>query len=284
MKTQFEQIVPGANSSFRWLVNPRLNDFFYWHFHPEVELVLIEAPEGTRHVGEHLSRFRGGDWVLIGPYIPHLNFDYGIRTAYLKTVLHIRPGFLGQALGQTPELAGIQALLERARLGVAFGAATRQQWGPQFKALPGLPPLEQLLGVLHLLAQLAQAPDAELLHLQPPQNPYNKKEQSRLQKLYSFIDAHYARKIGLDEAAQVCHLGKAAFCRYFKKMTRLTFTEFLNHYRINEAKRQLLLDHNVTEVCFATGFESLSYFNRTFRKITGENPLAFKKRFSRAGE
>jgi len=62
-------------------------------------------------------------------------------------------------------------------------------------------------------------------------------------------------------------------------MTLLTFTEFLNQYRINQAKKLLLMDKNVTETCFESGFVSLSYFNRTFRKVTGGNPLQFKKQF-----
>ena len=61
-------------------------------------------------------------------------------------------------------------------------------------------------------------------------------------------------------------------------MTKLTFIEFLNQYRINQSKKLLMLDKTITETCFESGFESLSYFNRTFKKITGGNPLQFKKR------
>jgi AraC-like DNA-binding protein len=77
---------------------------------------------------------------------------------------------------------------------------------------------------------------------------------------------------------QLTHLSKAAFCRYFKKMTRLTFTEFLNQFRIEQAKRLLKEDKNVTETCYECGFESLSYFNRIFKKVVGQNPIQFKKK------
>ena len=81
------------------------------------------------------------------------------------------------------------------------------------------------------------------------------------------------------------NLTNEAFCRYFKKMTKLTFTEFVNHYRVDTAKKLLLHDKNITETCFACGFESLSYFNRVFKRVSGENPNAFKKRyFSREEE
>jgi len=98
----------------------------------------------------------------------------------------------------------------------------------------------------------------------------------RLQKVYSFIDEHYIRKIKVEEVAQLVNLSKEAFCRYFKKHSGNTFTAFLNQYRISQAKRLLFAGKNISEACYGCGFESLSYFNRTFKKISGENPSAFK--------
>ena len=57
----------------------------------------------------------------------------------------------------------------------------------------------------------------------------------------------------------------------------MTFTDFVNQYRITQAKTLLLQDKTVSEVCYEVGFESLSYFNKLFKKITGENPSKFKQ-------
>ena len=57
----------------------------------------------------------------------------------------------------------------------------------------------------------------------------------------------------------------------------MTFTDFVNQYRIERAKNLLMQDQNVTETCYAVGFESLSYFNKLFNKIVGTNPSSFKK-------
>ena len=57
----------------------------------------------------------------------------------------------------------------------------------------------------------------------------------------------------------------------------MTFTDFVNQYRIDLAKNLLMQDKNITEVCYAVGFESMSYFNRLFNKIVGKNPSTFKK-------
>jgi AraC-like DNA-binding protein len=70
---------------------------------------------------------------------------------------------------------------------------------------------------------------------------------------------------------------KIAFCRYFKQATHLTFTEFLNRYRIKQAQRLLLLNKKVSEVCYDCGFESVSYFNRVFKEITFLTPLEYKR-------
>jgi AraC-like DNA-binding protein len=216
--------------------------------------------------------------VFIGSNIPHLNFDYGVRTDYEKVVLHIQPDFLGDTFARTPELSAIQRFFELSAHGIAIHGDTKKQAGERMKTLHRLPPFEQFLEVLRILQFLANSAETTLLHEAPVKNRYNKKEQDRLKLLYRFIDDHYRRRIELAEAAALCHLTEAAFCRYFKRITRLTFTEFLNHYRISQAKRLLLLDYNVSEACYACGFESLSYFNRSFRKVTGENPMAFRKR------
>jgi AraC-like DNA-binding protein len=279
MKTAFEEIVPDVNSSFRLMINPKLNDFFFWHFHPEFELVYITGASGNRHVGEHISKYNDSDLVFIGSNIPHLNFDYGVKTAYEKVVVHIKQDFLKEALIVTPELNGINELFENSKHGIAFGSETKAILNNRLKNIHYLKPFEQFLEILGLFQILANATDFELLHTKPIENQHNKREQDRIKNIYQFIDERFQHKISVNEVANLSNLSKAAFCRYFKKMTKLTFTEFLNHYRVNQAKILLMANKNVTETCFECGFESLSYFNRIFKKITSENPMAFKKKY-----
>ena len=276
----FEKISPDIGSSFHLMVNPRLNDFFFWHFHPEIELVFIENASGTRHVGDHISRYEESDLVMIGSYIPHLNFDYGVKSAYQKTVLHIQYDFLKGAMQETPELFGISELFKRAEQGILFGEKAKALIGDRFKKLYVLSPFNQFLEIISLLEILSASKDFTLLHEKPFQNQYNKKEQQRLSVIYDYIDKYFSEKITVADMASLVNLSKEAFCRYFKKMTRLTFIEFLNHYRVNQAKRLLRLDLNITEVSYASGFEGLSYFNRTFKKYTGDSPSSFRKKYN----
>lgn len=276
MKIQLENIQPNDKSSFHLLHNPKLNDLFFWHFHPEFELVYIEGANGKRHVGQHTSNFKGSDLVLIGSNIPHLNFDYGIKTTYHKEVLHISASFKEKVFAEIEELEDVYELLEKSQHGIAFFGETKETVGNIMKQLQAMDRFGQFLKILQLLKILAQSKEFELLHSNPIINDKANKQQQRLQRVYSYIDEHYSKKIALDDVAESVNLGKEAFCRYFKKNTGSTFTHFLNQYRITQAKRLLLTGKNVSEACYECGFESLSYFNRTFKKVSGENPSSYR--------
>ncbi len=279
MKIQLETISPDAKSPFRLLHNPKLNHLFYWHFHPELELVYIEGASAKRHVGNHISEYNESDLVLIGANIPHLNFDHGVTTTYRKEVLHFKSNFRDKILDSLPELHQIDRLLELAKYGIAFFGTTKKDVGELMKTLHSLEPFDYFMTIMNLLKLLASSKEFELLHKTPFVNKYSSKEQKRIRKIYGFIDEKYQSKILLEEVASLCNLTKPAFCRYFKKATGSTFIAFLNQYRISQAKRLLLKGKNVTEACFECGFESLSYFNRSFKKVTGENPSEFRKTY-----
>ena len=281
MKIALEEIRPDTDSSFHILLTPHLNDVFFWHYHPEYEIVYIDGASGTRHVGEHISRYEGSDLVFIGPNIPHLNFDYGVRTEYRKVVVQLNESFLGEGFWKAPEFAQITSLFERARAGLSFSGETKQAVGAQLERLASLPPFQRMMALLDIFQQLATSKEVTSLHGKPVTSAYNLREQQRLRRLYQFVEEEFSRKIDIPEAASIASLTEAAFCRYIKRMTGLTFTQFLNQYRINQAQKLLLSDHTVTEAAEASGFESLSYFNKIFRRVTGENPLQFRKRHSR---
>lgn len=278
LKIQLEKVKPDAGSSFRILKNPRLNDLFYWHYHPEYELIFISGADGTRHIGEHISRYSGSDLVFMGPNIPHLNFDYGLRTDYEKIVVQLKEDFLSDALTNIPELSDIRELFAKARNVITFHGKTKQLIGAKLKELAHLSHFKQLMHLLEIFQTLATSQESTILNVAPVEQNYNLKEQQRIKKIYHYVEEHFQEKINPQEMAEMCNLSMAAFCRYFKKMTNMTFTEFINEYRINQAKKLLLQDYNVTEACYESGFTNLSYFNKAFNRYAKENPMHFKKR------
>jgi AraC-like DNA-binding protein len=278
MRIQLETI-SSPDKSFSMMFNPRLSDLFYWHFHPEYELVYIKAATGTRHVGEHISTYEESDLVLIGSNIPHLNFDFGVKTEYQKVVVHLKKEFVESHFQTIPELNPISDLFEKSKYGIVFKGETNKLVGEKLFQLEQMNSFQQYILLIEVLQELANSSEIELLHEQSYQNKFSEREQGRLRTIYAYVDKNYHQKIELCEMAEISNMSKEAFCRYFKKASKYSFIEFLNRYRISQSKLLLMSGKTVSDACYQTGFESLSYFNRTFKKVTDENPRDFRKKY-----
>lgn len=94
-----------------------------------------------------------------------------------------------------------------------------------------------------------------------------------------FIQDHQTDDLSLAEVARAVNTSTFYFCKLFKKATGLNFTEYLSQLRIEKAKN-LLLNPNlrVSEIAYETGFQSLTHFNRVFRRIAGQSPTNYRKR------
>jgi AraC-like DNA-binding protein len=273
---QLERVDFEPGKSFK-LFSPRLRNTFLWHYHPEFELVYVEADAGIRHVGSHISGYTQSDLVFIGSNLPHLNFDYRLRSEYHQIVIQLREDFLGSAIGTSPEFAIINQLFKKAAYGVAFHGDTKAIVTEKLKALGGLNSFEQLMELIKVFNILSQSDEYTILNAGDISLQFFLKDKIRMGAIYEYIDANYNRKPDVNVVARKVNLTTAAFCRYFKRQTNITFTDFVNQYRIDIAKNLLMQNKNVTETCYAVGFESLSYFNKLFNKVVGENPSEFKK-------
>ncbi|PWW19716.1 MULTISPECIES: AraC family transcriptional regulator [unclassified Chryseobacterium] len=280
MKIQKEIIEFEKGKSFK-LFSPSLKNCFFWHYHPEIELVYVEAVNGIRHVGKNISGFTDSDLLLIGSNVPHLNFDYGIQTECRQLVLQMRESFLQDIILPVPEFENIKNLLERSYLGLSFSGETKITVVEKLQAIKDKNSFESLVGLIEILQILAHTAEVKELNKEDTRIKWFLNDKIRMGTIYDYIHENYDRKPNVNEVAQVVSLSTPAFCRYFKKQTNMTFTDFVNNYRINQAKIFLLKDQSVTEVCFQVGFESLSYFNKLFKQHTGETPSEFKKKHFR---
>ncbi|MEY2941845.1 MAG: hypothetical protein RJA67_1531 [Bacteroidota bacterium] len=278
MKLNLEQILPDADSSFRFLLTPKLNEVFYWHFHPEIELVYVEAEKGIRHIGDHISTYKGCDLALIGSYIPHLNFDYGVKATVETVVIQFPETYFEAGLARIPELQKVVDLMERAKTGIAFSGETKRIAGVRLKKLQYMDRFHQFMELMSIFQFLAVSEEFEDLEVRPISSQTILKQQERMHRIHQFVEMNFQKPIDTQQIADEVNLTLPAFCRYFKKATKLTYTDFVNQYRVQYAKKLLIQDKNVTETCFECGFESLSYFNRIFKKFAGVSPSAFKRR------
>ncbi len=95
----------------------------------------------------------------------------------------------------------------------------------------------------------------------------------------TFIHEHLAEQMSLETVATAVNVSPFHFCKLFKRATGLTFTDFVNRARVEKAKRLLLRPGaRITEIAYDVGFQSLSHFNRSFRRIADESPSEFRLR------
>lgn len=260
------------------MFDPKLSDLYLWHYHPEYELVYIEAPRGKRQIGDHISPYYHSDLVLIGTGIPHLNWDYGLDSEYRKVVLHLKKELVENQLMQVPEMSSVKGLFVASMRGVVFTHVQKQDFGERIFALEGLPAHKQYLKIIELLQDLSLAyGEDDLIFAEPYSGHMNYKEHDRMSRIHRYIDEHYTQSISLSDISALANMTKEAFCRYFKEATGYTFVQFLQRYRISQAKLMMMEGKSISDACYACGFESLSYFNRVFKKVTSQNPRDFRK-------
>ena len=99
----------------------------------------------------------------------------------------------------------------------------------------------------------------------------------------AFIMSHLTESMSLECVARSVSVSPFHFCKLFKRATGLTFTDFVNRARVEKAKRMLMRpEARITEVAYDVGFQSLSHFNRSFRRIAAESPSEFRMRMKSA--
>jgi AraC-like DNA-binding protein len=97
-----------------------------------------------------------------------------------------------------------------------------------------------------------------------------------------FINDHQTEELSLEQVASAVHTSKFYFCKIFKKATDINFTDYLSRVRTERAKN-LLLNPNlrVSEIAYEVGFQSLTHFNRVFKRILGRSPTDYREQLAR---
>ena len=98
-----------------------------------------------------------------------------------------------------------------------------------------------------------------------------------IRRAKEYIYEHHTEELSLARAAKAVNMSTFYFCKMFKKVTDINFTDYLSRVRIEKAKN-LLLNPNlrVSEIAFEVGFQSLTHFNRVFKKLLGQSPTEYR--------
>jgi AraC-like DNA-binding protein/ligand-binding sensor protein len=103
-------------------------------------------------------------------------------------------------------------------------------------------------------------------------------EATNMTRARQFIEDHQAEPLSLGRIAQVANISRHYFCKMFKKATGINFTDYLSRVRVEKSKALLLNPNSrISEAAFACGFQSMTNFNREFKRIVGRSPTQFRR-------
>jgi AraC-like DNA-binding protein len=277
MKVQLEQ-VSHREQSFR-VLQLELRAFEgAWHRHPQAELTWIESGQGLRFIGDDVAPFADDDLVLLGPNLPHVWLSPPEREgqAHRTTVLQFRSDLF--AVNSVPEWLAVQALLARAATGLAISGPCKAQVIDVLRRIPAASDLVRLSLLLEVLGLLTQNPQA-LKAIASSQSKGALGTDQRIEALIPWIQNELHRPLGIAEASKRVHISPAAFSRFFRKNMGKAFTVYVNDMRCAEACVQLQsTKRSIAQIAEACGFQTLSHFNRQFRRRHGLTPRELRAR------
>lgn len=286
MKPHYHRVPANTQDAFTARHDITRNLSSIWHYHPQLELHCVVRGEGVRFIGDAINNFSPGEIILLGENLPH---NWQTSEAYFRenpnahfeaVVIHFLPTWLGEGFLHLSEALPITKLYERARWGLLIRGKLAETIQPLMNAAVEATPLNRVAILLTILTHLAQSDSMEILASTYTFHQSNELETDRLNKVCEFTLANYTRDISLEEIAAIANLSVTSFCRYFKMMTRKTYSQFLIEVRISYACRALIDDRQSIEIiCYENGFNNLSNFYRQFKKVRGVSPLAYKRKY-----
>jgi AraC-like DNA-binding protein len=117
------------------------------------------------------------------------------------------------------------------------------------------------------LAMLSNRLIVQQEHAEPP----------AITKAKAFIDEHLTEELRLEQVAKFVGMSSYYFCKVFRRAAGVNFTDYLSRVRIERAKNLLLNPHlRISEIAYEVGFQSLTHFNRVFRRVLGQSPTQYR--------
>ncbi len=260
---------------------------FNWHYHPEYEIMFMVGSRGKRFIGDNISYYNEGDLFVIGPNLPHTWYSppgvLGKRQYHEAILIQFRENFAGLNVKEVPELVSVQQLFSEAARGLQIRGETRRKVIQKILAMEKADGLERLINLLSILGILAKANKQDKHPLSSIEftHPLQPKEQSRIDKVCTFINENYKKPLRLKDVASIANMSTTAFSRFFKKSTGKTFVNYVNELRIGWACKLLIeTEMTVSEIAYEVGFNNLSNFNRRFYERHKMSPRRYRQEFS----
>ena len=283
MKLENSKLPQDPDKSF--ILHYETKSFARWHHHPEYELVLILNGKGKRMIGDYIDRFEQNDLVLLGSYLPHeylcdeeyLNHPDGFRGKAI--VYQFYKDFIGPLFFEIPENRNLNRILGESCRGVQFFGKTREKIISLMENSYNLDGPERFYSLMAIFRVIGQTREYRLLSSPGFMKPFQNPGDDPIQKALEYIVQHFQEDISLKEMLSITNMSNSAFCNSFRKVSRMTFKEYLLNVRVGYACKLLTEDAlNISQIAYSCGFENLSNFNRQFKKIKKITPSQFQKK------
>ena len=270
-----------------FIIHPKIYPQAYslWHHHKEYEILYMVKNSGTAYVGDKIFPYQGGTLMLFCANLPHMfvpklnsvkELDKGID-AY---VLHFSIETMNTVIRCLPEFQPLNQLLNNWKRGMIYRNVNKnKEILAIMKEIAEGNDFNRMTHFFELLNLLENNKNFEFIANPGYVNSVNLPK-GRLEKVYEYSINNFSdSSICLENIAESINMNKAAFCRYFKKITHKTYFQFLNEIRIGHACKLLIEEENknITDVAFLSGFNNMSNFNRQFKLIKGKSPSSYIK-------
>ncbi len=255
-----------------------------WHFHPEYEIHQVVATSGRFFVGDFIGSFVPGNLVLTGPNLPHnwvSDIGAGEAVPLRSRVVQFSAVFIADAIALLPELGVCAPMLEASRAGLLFAPETAARAAPvlaELVAAKGVRRIELFLGLVrHLSGDDAARPLTSAGYLPDPSGFLS----TGINRALTYIDGNLTEPFSEGDLAAIAGLSPGAFSRSFRRHTGMALVRYVNRLRISLACQLLMAgETRITDVCFASGFNNISNFNRQFQAQKGMTPSQFRALFT----
>ncbi len=292
MKPMHMVISPGMNLSFR-VAHEKNNDLFRdssghvpLHFHKEFEIMAILKGDGSQVVGSSIENYEGGEVIFIGPNVTHGWLGELKPGSKDKSSEYIYTCFEDKSFGSLfsqPEMQQISQLLKNATQGIKYIGSTALEAIVLLKRTSIQKNADRIISMLELLHLLANSTEGRVLQNKAMAMGPDRLEADRINKVFKYLLEHYNKDITVTSVADHIGMSPNAFSRFFKTRTYKHFVEYLNEVRITNATR-LISDCsiNISDVAYQCGYNSISNFNRQFKRYTKYTPFEYKQKLLKA--
>lgn len=253
-----------------------------WHYHESNELLFTIKGNGVRIVGDNIDHFSGSELVMMGGGLPHLfkNEEKDENSSADFIIVKFKNLFGQTSIFSIPEFSNIQRFIEVSKRGILFSKSTVVKIKKHLIKLTESKDADRIIDLMTILNILSTEGDYKLMASEGFHLKDRNKGEDRIQKVINYIGDHYVKDISLEDLAEVSYMTTNSFCRYFKSRTGKTAFQFIREYRVNKACQMLINGKkSIAQICYDTGFNSLSSFNRIFKNLKKISASEYKGKY-----